>query len=519
VNDFSPYGLVDGKTMPWDVALIAALIKILVAVGGIMFAVPMAVWFERKLIADIQARVGPSRVGWFGLLQSFADGIKLLTKEAVLPSEVDRLLYFAAPVVVMLPALGVAAVVPFGGDITIFGHTHHLVIADLPMGFLYVLALTSLSVYGVVLAGWSSNNKYSLLGGLRSSAQMVSYELPMGLSIVAGVLLASYVSDQNFMSLSLRQVVDAQAGSMLNWSAFNWRFLFLPGFIAMLTFYIGGLAETNRAPFDLAEAETELVGGYHTEYGGMKFAMFFLGEYAAMLNVSAITTTMFLGGWRAPYKDDFLFPVGSLPFMLQGIFWFVLKVVVIMGVYVWLRGTLPRLRYDRLMSFNWKFMLPLTLLNVFVIAGMLTIFHPAKVPAALLPPTPPPAPAGTSAPVPGGLPEGLPGGLPGGMPGEMPGGLPEQPAPGGMPPGTPGAAPAPSGPAGLEIPGHGPGDGHNHGPDDGHNHGATEAPGLGGLVVPGAAPGAAGTPGSTPPAPPGPATPPATAPAPGGNSR
>ena len=507
--------------MPWDVALIAALIKILIAVGGVMVGVPMAVWFERKLIADIQARVGPSRVGPFGLLQSFADGIKLLTKEAVLPAEVDRLLYFAAPIVVMIPALGVAAVVPFGGDIDIGGHLHHLVIADLPMGFLYVLALTSLSVYGIVLSGWSSNNKYSLLGGLRSSAQMVSYELPMGLSVIAGVLLASYVSDQNFMSLSLRQVVDAQAGSLLNWTAFNWRFLFLPGFIAMVTFYIGGLAETNRAPFDLPEAETELVGGYHTEYGGMKFAMFFLAEYAAMLNVAALTTTLFLGGWRAPYKDDIIFPIGSIPFMLQGIFWFLAKVIFIIAVYIWLRGTLPRLRYDRLMSFNWKFMLPLTLANVFLIAAWLTLRYPAQPPKVLTES----ASAKSGAAIPPGS--------------AAPTGVSGAPTTGGTEPATvPGATP-PGAPAGALPPGHGPGDGHNHEAEDAHSPGGLVEPGtpVGSPTTPGtsapgtAAPGvnapgntapaggAAGAPGSTPPAPPASTTPPGATTAPGGNPR
>jgi NADH-quinone oxidoreductase subunit H len=436
--------------MPWDVALIAALIKIAAAVGFIMLAVPMVVWLERKVIADIQVRIGPNRVGPFGLLQSFADGIKLLTKEAVLPAEVDRPLYFAAPIVVMLPALAVAAVVPFGGEITVGGYTHHLVIADLPMGVLYVLALTSLSVYGIVLAGWASNNKYSLLGGLRSAAQMVSYELPMGLSVIAAVLIASYVSEANYMSLSLRQIVDAQAGSILNWTAFNPRFLVIPGFLAMLTFYIGGLAETNRAPFDLPEAETELIGGYHTEYGGMKFAMFFLGEYAAMLNVAALTTTLFLGGWRAPYKDDFLFPAGSLPYMLQGLCWFGLKCYLIIYLYIWLRGTLPRLRYDRLMTFTWRYLLPVTLVNVMFIAAWLTAFHPVKMPAALASAETPPAanrggPAGPGAellPPPGNT--TMPGGP--GTPGLAPGAPPGSPLPGAAPGTAAPAAEEPEGP-------------------------------------------------------------------------
>jgi NADH-quinone oxidoreductase subunit H len=439
------------------VALIAALLKIIAAVGFIMLAVPMLVWLERKVIADFQARIGPSRVGPFGLLQTFADGLKLLTKENLVPSEVDRLLYFAAPVVVMIPALAVAAVVPFAGPLTVGDYTHFMVIADLPVGFLFVLALTSLSVYGIVLSGWSSNNKYSLLGGLRSAAQMVSYELPMGLSVVAGLMIASYALDVGIFNMTLREVVNVQAGGVFNWTAFNPRFLFL-GFIAMLTFYIGGLAETNRAPFDLPEAETELIGGYHTEYGGMRWAMFFLGEYAAMLNVAAVTTTLFLGGWRAPYDDAALFAPGSLPYMLQGLFWFGLKVFVIIYIYIWIRATLPRLRYDRLMNFTWKAMLPATLLNVLIIATILTVAFPVQTSAvpAVLRETATETTAPAAAPAPG-APQGLPGGvipgLPGGIPGQ-PGSVPGQPGggvsgqPGGGVSGQPGGA--------LTVPGDAP---------------------------------------------------------------
>lgn len=377
--------------MPFHVALIAALIKIAIAVGTIMLMVPMIVWLERKVIADIQARVGPQRVGPFGLLQSFADGIKLLLKESIVPTDVDRLLYFMAPVVTMIPALTVAAVVPFGGDLRIGDNIHPLVIADVPVGLLLVLALTSLGVYGVVLSGWSSNNKYSLLGGLRASAQMVSYELPMGLSLVAGFLIVSTVSDTPLLSMSLRQVVDAQDGGIFNWAAFNPRFLFL-GFIAMIFFYICGLAETNRAPFDMAEAETELIGGYHTEYGGMKWAMFFLGEYAAMLNISSITTTVFLGGWHSPYPDRFL-GYGSVAYALHGLVWFVAKVSFIILVYIWIRGTLPRLRYDRLMNFTWKWLMPSSIALVMIVATVVTVAFPRPVPAVLLGNRPGNAPA------------------------------------------------------------------------------------------------------------------------------
>lgn len=427
--------------MPFWVALIAALLKIAVAVGTIMLVVPMIVWLERKVIADFQARIGPSRVGPFGLLQSFADGLKLLSKEALMPAEVDKLLYFAAPVVVMIPALTVAAVVPFGGDVQIGPYLHHLVISDIPVAFLFVLALTSLSVYGIVLAGWSSNNKYSLLGGLRSSAQMVSYELPMGLSIVAGLMIASAMSNQDVFSLSLRQVVDLQDGGFWNWIAFNPKFFIIPGFLASLTFYICGIAETNRAPFDLAEAETELIGGYHTEYGGMKWAMFFLGEYAAMLNVSSVAISLFLGGWHAPYPDTLLFPRNSIPYALHGILWFCLKTYAIMYIYIWLRATLPRLRYDQLMSFTWKRMLPFTLANVLVIATIISVFYPRPAPAVLT------ASASTAVVNPGPGPGRMPGG-PGGMP-AMPGG------PGAMPgmPGGPGAMP---GQPGAGMPGMSP---------------------------------------------------------------
>ena len=397
--------------MPFHVALIAALVKIAAIVGYIMIAVPMAVWLERKLVADIQARIGPNRVGPFGLLQAFADGIKLLFKEAITPVEVDRLLYFAAPIVVMIPAFAVAAVVPFGPTLHAFGYDHKLVVADLPVGVLFVLAVTSLSVYGIVLSGWSSNSKYSLLGGLRSSAQMVSYELPMGLCAVAAVMIASwrFTEGHGFFSLSLAQIVDAQQGWFWNWTAFNWRFGFL-GLLAGLIFFICGLAETNRAPFDLPEAESELVGGYHTEYTGMRFALFFLAEYAAMMNVAASTTVLFFGGWRAIYPDPF--PAGSVLSVLHGVLWFGAKIWFIMAVYIWIRGTLPRLRYDQLMEFGWKRLIPASLGIVFVTAIVLTFVFPMRPPAFLIqaaqastPAPPGNAPAGNAPPVnlPGGL--------------------------------------------------------------------------------------------------------------------
>jgi NADH-quinone oxidoreductase subunit H len=436
-----------GAAIPtWE--WIAAAVKIAVAVGFIMVAVPMLVWLERKLIADFQARVGPSRVGPFGLLQSFADGIKLLAKESIIPAEVDKLLYYVGPITVMIPALAVAAVVPFGAPVELFGHRIDLVIADLPVGILFVLALTSLGVYGIVLSGWASNNKYSLLGGLRSAAQMVSYELPMGLTLIAGLMIAGYATPNGIFSMSLSQIVDAQSGWFWNWAAFNPRFLFL-GLLALIAFYICGLAETNRAPFDLPEAETELIGGYHTEYGGLKWSMFFLGEYAAMLNVSAVATTVFLGGWHAPYPDTLLFPQYSIGYMLQGILWFGLKIFAIIVLYIHLRATLPRLRYDQLMRFTWKGMLPGAVALVLAVAAIQTIAFPSDPPAILAAPiatTPPGAQPGPAV-VPGASPSPV---QPGGT---LPPGLaPGVPQPGGLSPGSPAPRAVPGRPGGRTAP-------------------------------------------------------------------
>ncbi len=347
--------------------ILAALVKILVVIGTIMLAVPMFIWLERKLVADFQARIGPNRVGPFGLLQAFADGIKLLLKEDITPRHVDRVLFFLAPVVMMLPALTVFAVIPFGSSVEIAGHKVALVIADVPVGVLYILAITSVGVYGVVLAGWSSNNKYALLGGLRSSAQMVSYELPMGMAIVTAVLISSISGGD----LSLTNIVKSQDGWFWNWNLFA---LFPLGLIAGTMYYICGVAETNRTPFDLPEAESELVAGYHTEYSSMKFAMFFLGEYANMLNVSAILTTLFFGGWLSPIPLQ-IFPAGHPLSALGSLFWFTAKCLFWIAVYIWLRATLPRLRYDRLMAYTWKGLLPVGLIMVLVTAVWLTLRH------------------------------------------------------------------------------------------------------------------------------------------------
>jgi NADH-quinone oxidoreductase subunit H len=350
--------------------IIAALVKMVVLIGVIMLAVPMLVWLERKVVADFQARIGPNRVGPFGLLQSFADGIKLFFKEDITPTNVDRWMYLLAPIVVMIPALTVCAVIPFGSTLKMGGYETRLQLTDVPVGVLYLLALSSLGVYGIVLSGWSSNNKYSLLGGLRSSAQMVSYELPMGLAVVAAIMISSS-RNANGAGLSLNYIVDAQKGGFWNWNCFWW---LVPGMLAFIIYSLCGIAETNRAPFDLPEAETELVAGYHTEYSSMKFAMFFLAEYANMLNVSAIATTLFLGGWRAPIPLG-LVEEGSILAALCSVFWFATKILIFIVVFMWLRATLPRLRYDQLMRFAWKGLVPVALANIMLIATLLTLFY------------------------------------------------------------------------------------------------------------------------------------------------
>lgn len=314
---------------------IASLIKAVVVFAVLMQMVPILIWLERKVVAWMQQRIGPNRVGPFGLLQPLADAVKLIIKENIFPRGVDMITYVAAPIMAIIPALAAFAVVPFGDPIRVFGHTVNLQVANVNIGILYVLALSSLAVYGFVLAGWSSNNKYSLLGGLRASAQMISYELPVGLSIVALVLLSG--------SLSLKDMVDVQAQNGV-WNIF-------PQFIGFWIFVIGSIAELNRAPFDLTEAESELVAGYHTEYSGFRFAMFFMGEYVNMVTLSAIGTVLFLGGWHGPH---FLWPI----------VWYFIKIFAFILFFMWLRATLPRIRYDQLMAFGWKIMIPAALLNL-----------------------------------------------------------------------------------------------------------------------------------------------------------
>lgn len=316
--------------------VIIALIKVVVVLVVLLLMIAYLTWLERKLLAHFQVRLGPMRVGPHGLLQPIADGLKLLFKEDVTPSGVNKVIYTLAPILSFVPAFMVFAVIPFGDKIFLFGRSIDLVISDFNMGILYVFAVASLGVYGIVLAGWSSNNKYSLLGGLRSSAQMVSYEVSLGLSVI-GVLMLSE-------SLSLVDIVRSQ-DTILNWYIFRQP-------LGFIIFLICAIAETNRLPFDLPEADNELVAGYYTEYSSMKFAMFYLGEYANMINASAIATTLFLGGWQGPW--------------LPPVVWFFLKLFAFLFLFIWLRATLPRFRYDQLMRFGWGILLPLALLNIFI---------------------------------------------------------------------------------------------------------------------------------------------------------
>jgi len=306
-------------------------------------------WVERKVIAHIQVRPGPYRVGPHGLLQPLADVIKLITKEDLVPPYVNKTLYLAAPFLAITMALLSISVIPFGPAIQVAGYRTWMQLTDLNFGALFILGVSSMGVYGIALAGWSSNNKYALLGGLRSSAQMISYELPLSLAIAAPLLVSN--------TLSLRKLVDTQDGWLWNWNLFH-------GFqyVSFIVFIIAAFAETNRVPFDLPEAENELVAGFHTEYSSMKFAMFFMSEYANMITVSCLATLLFFGGWHGP---EFSWMPTIVRIFLP-VFWFCLKVFCFMFLYIWMRGTLPRFRYDQLMSLGWKFLLPLGLLNILV---------------------------------------------------------------------------------------------------------------------------------------------------------
>jgi NADH-quinone oxidoreductase subunit H len=343
---------------PWWLVVI----KVLVAFLFLMITTLFAIWAERRIIGRMQQRPGPNRAGPFGLLQSLMDGVKLPLKEDIIPTNVDKLLFWLAPAIAVIPAFISIAIIPFGPEVSIFGVQTPLQVADLPVAVLLVLAMSSMAVYGIVLAGWASESPYPLLGGLRSSAQVISYEIAMGLAFVPVFLYAH--------SLSTTQIVTAQSGAhtefhlfgaVLHWPSW-FAVLLFPSFVIYLITMVG---ETNRLPFDLPEGEGELVGGYHTEYSSLKFALFYLAEYINMTTVSALATTLFLGGWRAPW------PISVWPDANTGwypLIWFLVKVLILLFCFVWLRGTLPRIRYDQLMRFGWKVLIPVALVWILVIA-------------------------------------------------------------------------------------------------------------------------------------------------------
>jgi len=383
-----------------DSFIFVSLIKAAVIFAVLMTTLAYLQWVERKVIAHVQVRPGPYRVGPHGLLQPLADVIKLLTKEDLLPPYVNKPLYLAAPFLAITMALLSISVIPFGPEIQVGPVRTWMQMTDLNIGVLFILAASSMGVYGIALAGWASNNKYALIGGLRSSAQMISYELPMSLAIAAPLLISN--------TLSLRDLVESQAGGIFNWNILHGPF---PQIISFVIFMIAAFAETNRVPFDLPEAENELVAGFHTEYSSMKFASFFMAEYANMITVSAMATLLFLGGWMAPWptaygsslvptlifavagvtalyhgmaaerkRDKLTFPVFGVIFlviagvflvpMVQGwllpLFWVCAKTGAILFLFMWVRATLPRFRYDQLMGFTWKYLFPAAMLNLLV---------------------------------------------------------------------------------------------------------------------------------------------------------
>lgn len=318
------------------------LLGIIIAFGVVMTVVANTILAERRILAFIQGRLGPNRVGYGGILQPVADLLKFIFKEDIVPDKSTRFIYFLAPVIAVIAAMLPIIVYPFGPvvNLPVIGAIS-LVVARFDIALLFVLGVTSVGVYGIALAGWSSNNKYSLMGGLRSSAQLISYELPLGLSLIGVVLMSG--------TLDLYSIVEQQQG----WFGLRWNIIFQP--LGFLIYLISAIAETNRVPFDLPEAETELVAGFHTEYSAMKFALFFVAEYINMFTVSALATTLFLGGWNGP---------GVAQFPVLGVFYFLGKVFFFLFLYIWLRGTLPRFRFDQLMNFGWKFLIPLAIFNI-----------------------------------------------------------------------------------------------------------------------------------------------------------
>jgi len=326
--------------------LIWTLVKIILIALPIITVVAFYTYFERKVIGAMQIRIGPNRVGPFGLIQPFADVFKLLLKEIILPTNSNRFLFLLAPIIVLTPALTAWAVIPFND---------FLVLSDIDAGLIYVLALTSLGVYGIIIAGWASNSKYSFLGAMRAAAQTVSYEIAMGVSLVGVLILAG--------TLNLKEIVLAQQGGLFDW-------FWLPLFPLFIIYMISGLAETNRAPFDQTEGESEIVAGFHVEYSGSTFAIFFLAEYANMILISGLTTILFAGGWLSPFEGV---PVLGDTALGQGsIFWFLAKTVVFMFMFLWYRATFPRFRYDQIMRLGWKALIPITLVWV-MLASLMTV--------------------------------------------------------------------------------------------------------------------------------------------------
>ncbi|WP_326561442.1 NADH-quinone oxidoreductase subunit NuoH [Micromonospora sp. NBC_01796] len=344
------------------------LLKIVLAFVFAVLATLLGVWFERRVVGRMQVRPGPNQVGPFGLLQTLADGLKMAFKEDILPKASDKVVFFFAPTISVISAVTVLSVVPFGPMVSIFGERTPLQVTDVPVAVLVILACSAMGVYGIVLGGWASGSTYPLLGGLRSSAQMISYEIALGLSIVAVFMSAG--------TMSTSGIVAAQSGnSAASWDIFGWHptapswyaLLLFPSFII---FFIAVVGETNRAPFDLPEAESELVAGFMTEYSSLKFALFMLSEYVAMVSMSAVTVTLFLGGWRAPWPITFWSGANSGWWPLL---WFLGKVILLVFVFVWLRGTLPRLRYDQFMRFGWKVLLPINLVWILALAGIRSV--------------------------------------------------------------------------------------------------------------------------------------------------
>jgi len=325
--------------MEWIIGIILLVIKLGLVLVGLLLLAAYLVWLERKFLARLQIRLGPNRAGKYGLLQPIADSLKLFTKEDTVPEGADRIIFLLAPAVVATTALLMFAVVPFGDKLTLWGMKIPLVVSDLNVGLLFVFALSSLGVYGVTLGGWASNSKYSLLGGIRGAAQMISYELSLGLSLIPIVMLAG--------SFSLVDIVNGQK---------NYPYILVQPF-AFVIFIISAMAESKRIPFDLPEAENELGAGYHTEYSGMRFGLFFLGEYVHMQVLGALLAVFFLGGWHGP--------------LLPAPVWLFLKIILVSLIMIWIRGTLPRLRYDQLMALGWKVLIPAALLNIMATGAIL----------------------------------------------------------------------------------------------------------------------------------------------------